>query len=130
SISTFLCLTLAFRSSSSLKPKGRMDREGPLLRKIQMNQGQEDQDPVEKLFSFFFGQKEEEPLGLKRFNKETFPDQFPATKTEFADPVPGDSKDMAVFRPLLKQTELESRKLKLVYDANKNGWNPTAFHKG
>lgn len=35
-----------------------------------------------------------------------FPDQYPAEKVLQAEPVTGDTKDMAVIRPLLKQTEL------------------------
>ena len=29
-------------------------------------------DPVEKIFSFFFGQKEESPMGMKRFGRGEF----------------------------------------------------------
>lgn len=32
-----------------------------------------DDDPVEKLFNFFFGAKEEKPMGLARFGAERFP---------------------------------------------------------
>ncbi len=30
-------------------------------------------DPVEKMFNFFFGEKEENPMGLARFGSERFP---------------------------------------------------------
>jgi hypothetical protein len=89
----------------------------------------DDGDPVEKIFNFFFGEKEESPMGMKRFGAERFPEQYPAVVDEFADPVDGDSQDVAALRPLLKNTNLESRKLKLTYDGNKHGWNPTAFHQ-
>jgi hypothetical protein len=36
---------------------------------------------------------------------------------------------MAVVRPLLKNTNLETRALKLTYSANRNGWNAEAFHR-
>jgi hypothetical protein len=88
-----------------------------------------DQDPVEAIFKFFFGEPEAEPLGLKRFGKERFPEQYPATIDEWADPVVGDTPDIAKVRPLLKNTNFEYRKLVLTYDANRDGWNPTAFHK-
>lgn len=88
-----------------------------------------DEDPVEKLFSFFFGKKEEEPMGMKRFGRERFPEQYPATKTEFADPVESDDRDMKIIRPFLKNTNLEFRALKLSYDANRDGWNPLKFHE-
>ena len=85
-------------------------------------------DAVEKIFNFFFGKKEKEPLGLKRFGAERFPEQYPATITEWAEPVETDDKEMAKLRPMLKNTNLESRGLKLVYSANRNGWNPDKFH--
>jgi hypothetical protein len=86
-------------------------------------------DPVEAIFGFFFGKREAEPMGMKRFGSERFPEQYPATTTEWANPVSTDTKDMARIRPLLKNTNLESRALKLTYDANRNGWSATAFHK-
>lgn len=87
------------------------------------------EDPVEKLFGFFFGKREAEPMGMKRFGSARFPEQYPATTTEWASPVASDKKDMARLRPLLKNTNLETRALKLTYDANRNGWNAIAFHK-
>mmetsp|Transcript_5804 Transcript_5804/g.8652 ORF Transcript_5804/g.8652 Transcript_5804/m.8652 type:complete len:273 (-) Transcript_5804:140-958(-) len=33
-----------------------------------------------------------------------------------------------IVRPLLKQTQLETRKLQVVYDAKKDGWDGRAFH--
>ncbi len=89
----------------------------------------DEDDPVEKIFSFFFGKKEESPLGLKRFGKERFPEQYPATVDTWADPVASDDREMARLRPVLKNTNLETRALQLSYDANRNGWNPEAFHK-
>lgn len=86
-------------------------------------------DLVEKVFSIFFGKPEDEPFGLKRFGKERFPEQYPATIDEWADPVASDDKEMALLRPLLKNTNLEERGLRLAYSANRNGWNPVSFHK-
>lgn len=86
-------------------------------------------DPIDKIFSVFFGKKEEEPMGMKRFGRERFPEQYPAVTDEWAEPVATDDKDMALLRPMLKNTNLESRGLKLTYSANKDGWNPVAFHK-
>lgn len=85
-------------------------------------------DLVEKIFGVFFGQKEETPFGLKRFGQDRFPEQYPATVTEWAEPVAGDDKEVAKLRPLLKNTNLESRLLRLVYSANSHGWRPDAFH--
>lgn len=89
----------------------------------------DEDDPVEKIFSFFFGKRELNPMGMKRFGKERFPEQYPATKTEFADPVVGDSKEVAILRPFLKNTSLEKRQLRLSYDANRDGWTALDFHK-
>ena len=48
---------------------------------------------------------------------------------EWAEPVAGDSAEVAALRGLLKNTNLEFRKLKLTYSASRDGWNPTTFHK-
>lgn len=86
-------------------------------------------DPIDKIFSVFFGKKEKEPMGMKRFGIEKFPEQYPAVIDEWAEPVATDDKDMAVLRPMLKNTNFETRSLKLTYSANRDGWNPVAFHK-
>ena len=85
-------------------------------------------DPVDKIFSFFFGKKEESPMGMKRFGRENFPEQYPAVLDEWAEPVTTDDKDMQILRPLLKNTNLEFRGLKLTYSSNRDGWNPNSFH--
>ncbi len=57
--------------------------------------------------SMFFGSKDDAPGGnLDRITVQKFPDQYPAEKVLQAEPVAGDSRDVAVIRPLLKQTEL------------------------
>ena len=59
-----------------------------------------------------------------------YPEQYPATY-ELNEVVVDDDdtlKEAQIVRPLLKNTQLESRSLDLVYDANKDGWNPKAFH--
>jgi len=85
-------------------------------------------DPVDKIFSFFFGKKEESPMGMKRFGREKFPEQYPAVLDEWAEPVTTDDKDMEILRPMLKNTNLEFRGLKLTYSSNRDGWNPNSFH--
>lgn len=89
----------------------------------------EEPDPVERIFSFFFGKKETAPLGMARFGPDRFPEQYPATKTDWALPVPDDDTHVAIVRPFLKNTNLERRPLRLAYDANRHGWNAVAFHK-
>ncbi|KAL3915670.1 MAG: hypothetical protein SGILL_005536 [Bacillariaceae sp.] len=46
--------------------------------------------------------------------------------------VPQDSsvEDAALLRPLLKDTLLESRPLQIAYNTERDGWDPTSFHKG
>ena len=89
----------------------------------------EDQDPIEKIFGFFFGAKEEKPMGMDRFGPERFPEQYPCVKDQWADPVETDMDgEMAKIRPFLKNTNLETRGLKLTYDANRDGWDATSFH--
>jgi len=70
---------------------------------------EEEQDFAEKVFGLFFGKPEQEPMGLKRFGRERFPEQYPATTTEWALPLPEDSPEIAKLRPLLKNTNLEER---------------------
>ena len=65
---------------------------------------------------------------MARFGSERFPEQYPAVLDEWADPVESDNAEMASIRPLLKNTNLESRSLRLVYDANRDGWDATSFH--
>lgn len=58
-----------------------------------------------------------------------FPEQYPATYEMSTITDSSDSKDAALVRPLLKQTQLEERPLQLAYDASKHGWSPRAFHE-
>jgi hypothetical protein len=78
---------------------------------------------------FFFGKREAAPAGLARFGPDRFPEQYPATTTEWAEPVASDDQEMARVRQVLKNTNLETRALKLTYNAARNGWNVDAFHK-
>lgn len=89
---------------------------------------QQNKDIVERVYSFFFGEKEAEPFGLKRFDRDRFPELYPAPLDEFADPVDGDTPEVALFRPLLARTQLQTRSLQLVYDAREHGWSSTSFH--
>jgi hypothetical protein len=90
----------------------------------------EEPDLVEKMFGFFFGAPEAEPMGLKRFGQERFPEQYPATVDNFdVEPVASDDKLMAMVRPLLKNTNLERRGLQLTFDANRQGWDAYKFHQ-
>jgi len=93
------------------------------------NASDEFDDPLEKLFGIFFGEKEEEPMGMKRFGKDRFPEQYPAVVDEWASPVSSDDEEMATIRPFLKCTNLEQRDLIRTYDAEVDGWDATSFHR-
>mmetsp|Transcript_14141 Transcript_14141/g.20200 ORF Transcript_14141/g.20200 Transcript_14141/m.20200 type:complete len:335 (+) Transcript_14141:38-1042(+) len=94
------------------------------------NNDYNDNDPVEKIFNFFFGEKESAPMGMARFGPDRFPEQYLATKDEWALPLDADAPgDIATLRPFLKNTNLENRPLRLTYDANQHGWNAAAFHQ-
>jgi hypothetical protein len=78
-----------------------------------------EKDVGEKLYDFFFGAPVEgEVAGLAR--TAGAPDTYPATKTEFADPVEGDSAEVQLLRPMLKNTNLEFLSLRLAYDSSKH----------
>lgn len=59
-----------------------------------------------------------------------YPEQYPATYETNEEIVPEDEAipEALLVRPLLKNTQLQSRPLQLVYDANRDGWNPRSFH--
>lgn len=62
--------------------------------------------------------------------RRQYPEQYSATYEMSSITVPGDSKEVAsIVRPLLLQTQLESRSLILAYDASKHGWSSESFHK-
>lgn len=56
------------------------------------------------------------------------PPADPAVTDVWAEPVEGDAEDVAVLRPLLAQTQLESAPLRMAYDADRDGWTAAAFH--
>lgn len=88
-----------------------------------------DMDIVERIYTMIFGKKEKEPFGLKRFDRDRFPELYPATLDEFADILPCDSPEVATFRPLLARTQLQSREVQLLYDANRDGYSSEVFHE-
>ena len=72
-------------------------------------------DLVERFVGKLFGKKaldSREPFGMKRLSAEDTPEMFPATLDEWADPVEGDSSDVAVIRPLLAGTRLRTLPLR------------------
>jgi len=71
-----------------------------------------------------------EPAGLKRMTKEEWPDQWPANCEEFLEPIGGvdDTRELRLVRKVLKQTQMETKKLGIAYDAETHGWNGSSFH--
>jgi len=96
-------------------------------RKLQQAAAEEEEDIPTKLFRMFIGDPSQlDDDGIARTSSA--PDTYPATKTEFAEPVEGDTAEIAHLRPLLKNTNLEFLNLRLAYDANKDGWTAESFH--
>lgn len=96
--------------------------------------GEEEQDQpdfITRMITKIFPSAMEDmaPSGLTRMTIEEWPDQWPAITDEWAEPVEGDTAEMQILRPLLKQTMLETVPLGLVYDANVHGWSTSAFHQ-
>ena len=86
-------------------------------------------DLIESLVGRIFGQKALEdraPGGMRRLD---VPEMYAAVSDVFADPVDGDSPDIAILRPLLARTQLEKAPLRLAYSAERNGWTAEAFHE-
>ena len=73
----------------------------------------------------------EPPSSSSSSRQVDFPEQYPATYEVNESIVKEDStsSEAQLVRQLLKNTQLESRPLKLVYNAQRQGWNPEAFHK-
>lgn len=95
-------------------------------------EGDAETDFVTRLVGSLFGKKaleDPEPFGLKRLSDTALQELYPATTTEFAEPVDGDDATVALFRPLLAKTQLEQTPLRCAYDATKHGWSAAAFHE-
>ena len=85
-----------------------------------------------------FSAPDQDSAGVDR--KLQYPEQYPATYELSNVVVTSDTVDAKLVRPLLKQTQLESRQLRLAYNANSSsssssknqgggGWNAAAFHR-
>jgi len=59
----------------------------------------------------------------------TYPEKEKATYELSKVFIPFEFGDASFVRPLLKQTQLETRKLQVVYDANKHGYDAKTFHQ-
>jgi hypothetical protein len=70
-------------------------------------------------------------LGLTRYDRSTRPENYPCIKDEYAEPLESDSDsaDKTLIRQLLKNTNLETRDLQLIYDGDRDGWKAVKFHE-
>jgi len=94
--------------------------------------GNDSPDLIESLVGKLFGRQaleDSSPFGMKRMSAEDYPEMYPATTDQWADPLAGDSKEVATLRPLLARTQLERVPLRLAYDAGRDGWSAAAFHE-
>ena len=74
-----------------------------------------DTDLITRIFKGIFGKKaleERKPFGMQRMSEESMHELYPATTTEFADPVSTDDAEMSLFRPLLAKTRLAASPLR------------------
>lgn len=104
---------------------------GGSLRVQAQQGGDQELDLVERLVGRLFGRQaldDPNPGGLKRLSDDAAKELYPAVTDVFAAPVEGDDEDVALLRPLLAQTQLESAPLRLAYDADNDGWSAEAFH--
>jgi hypothetical protein len=83
---------------------------------------------------FFSSQSVTSGVGpAKNLDEDTrvtkFPEQYAATYEPLTVSVSSDGRDAKTVRPLLKQTQLERRKLQVVYSAQQHGWDAKTFHR-
>lgn len=104
----------AFRPVSTAPAKLRSSKR----RKLHLACARADKDQpdlIERVFGRLFGNKaleERSPGGMKRMSEEAMLEQYPATLTEFAEPLASDDRIAAAFRPLLAQTRLQKLPLR------------------
>ena len=118
------------RSPGASRPAGRPPRRARAPAAAPDNR---EPDLITSLFGRLFGSRvldDPTPGGLKRLGGTALAAQYPATTTAWADPVPGDSPEVASIRPLLKDTPLEAVPLVSAYDAARDGWTVESFLAG
>ena len=94
-------------------PSQQRSRKPHKLKLVCASTDKDQPDLIERIFGRLFGAKaleERSPGGMKRMSQEAL--LYPATLTEFAEPVNGDDEIMDSFRPLLAQTRLQKMPLR------------------
>ena len=91
--------------------------------------GPADNDFISRFFSKILPTPED--VGLTRYDRSSRPENYPCIKDEFAQTLDSDlgCPDKVLVRQLLKNTNLETRDLQLIYDANEDGWRAVKFHE-
>lgn len=91
--------------------------------------GPADNDFISRFFSKILPTPED--VGLTRFDRSTRPENYPCVKDEFAPLLDSDSAcaDISLIRQLLKNTNLETRALQMIYNADVDGWKAAKFHE-
>lgn len=83
-------------------------------------------DFITSIFERFLPKPEQ--VGLSRFTPGSNPEKFPPTKSRSAALLPSDKGDVALVRPLLAGTNLETRELQVLFSGNKDSYSKIAFH--
>ena len=84
-------------------------------------------DFITKLFGWAMPKPED--VGLNRYTKDSLPENYPAVKDQWAEPLASDkTESMQLVRQVLARTNLEARELKLAYSGNRDGWTAKKFH--
>ena len=95
------------------RPQPLFSSRAPRL--LAKNKADSSPDIITRLFGAVFGQRaleDKTPFGLKRMEDQDMYELYPATTTDFAEPVEGDDESVALFRPLLAKTRLEKLPLR------------------
>lgn len=123
-----LILTSLFSNISSYVPRQNINTNAFNLEA--QRKGPADNDFISNFFSRFLPTPED--IGLSRYDSNTRPENYPCTKTEWAELLQEDiaskDKDILLIRQLLAKTNLQFRPLQLLYDANRDGWKSQIFH--
>ena len=78
----------------------------------------------------FFGGGKRNNKKVEEEEERTYPESKAATYELLkSSPVGMEFGNVGMVRQLLKQTQLEKRKLKVIYDAKKHGWDAKKFHQ-
>mmetsp|Transcript_19157 Transcript_19157/g.18500 ORF Transcript_19157/g.18500 Transcript_19157/m.18500 type:complete len:189 (+) Transcript_19157:175-741(+) len=125
-----ICYCIVILQSSLINSLQSHSRLPAKLTKVYSERkGPADNDFISRFFSKLLPAPED--MGLTRFNSTTRPENYPCIKNEYANLLETDHSDpdKILVRQLLKNTNLETRDLQLIYDGDVDGWTAVNFHK-